>query len=330
MDQASAATRQRVILHIGHLKTASSSIQNCLYDNREQLFDAGINYVDQHLSRERRIGVRHYHLAKVDEDFSSRWADIANTIRSDAKPVNIVSYEGLIRLDRELLEQIANELSEFAVEIVVFLRRQDRFFESLFAEYIQHHNYAGSYLDFRSLFRHLGNYASILSNWQEVFGSTILVNNFDQLKADKVNVVRHFLSLVGVTESLTGERSRVNPSVPVSRLEELWQVNIDKSLTPRARERLVQSLLIPCQQAAKASLLSAEEARGLVGSFAQENRQLAGWGLKFDDCFHSDISFVSEKFRGEPVAPPAPTGFARRTGLVLSSLKRCIGDILIK
>jgi hypothetical protein len=213
---------KKAILHIGCEKTGTTSIQNFLYENRNEMLDRhGILYPEslgkrnhtklaifscepdknliRFLPNNRSID---YFRRKTREDF------INEVFGSPAETV-IISNEWLhprlkdpVEFDRlkSLLNEVVGE-----TEIIFYVRRQDELAISLYSTSLRAGNYrAFRFPEIRSrqALPYFYDFYEIYKNWSNHFGKDhVSVRIFDRKRLTGNDVVRDFLSYLELGES---------------------------------------------------------------------------------------------------------------------------------
>lgn len=184
----------KCILHIGTEKTATTTLQDWLYDNQSELSKGGI-YLSDNLSKNNNRLVPAYFQGHLDD-----WA-MRNGISSDAEKLQY--FEGFIeRLKREIqtatkthnyfvitsehlhsrvrkkdeIEQLYIFLSSVfdEVEVVCYFRDQFDVAVSLYSTALKVNSAASveSFVEMASPDNYYYNYLKIADNWAGVFGKT--------------------------------------------------------------------------------------------------------------------------------------------------------------
>lgn len=294
--------RKTVYVHIGHLKTGTTAIQNCLFEHRQFLLEQGVHYIQTGLASETAIGRRHYFLSKnilqKKEAGQCLWDKVKSEIETSAATKFVISYEGLIRLAPAEVNVISQALKAFDVKIICYLRDQVSFLQSLYLEYVQNHQFKKSFREFEGSFNWQGRYFDLLSIWQHQFGSAnMVVSDFSAIVKQKRDVVEHFMTVIGEQnhyKKIKSSSSIANPSLKpwTGYLAAINNTNA-KNLTKRrqfARQTVTElwSRLKKTKWLVKdqASLVTAKGALGLQAKFAEQNyllQQAFGVGQAFND-----------------------------------------------
>jgi hypothetical protein len=132
----------RLILHCGLHKTGSTAVQATMHRNRDRLAESGIHYATTGVE-----GCGHHNLAwelMRDRRFDAvrgSFEDLESEIKGVTGHVLISSedFESILHLPDRLLalERLAQRCGR-ALQIVVFLRNQIDYFESLYLEQLRH------------------------------------------------------------------------------------------------------------------------------------------------------------------------------------------------
>lgn len=204
----------RLILHIGTHKTGTTSIQRGLSRNREVLKSKGILYPSYDLIEKRNhyahIGIAnaftndHPELtradaiaffAKVVEASKNYDATIISAesffrhvaLGVDGKPQKIPGLPKNYWLKRKAyIQDLKDHLGVDDIEVVMVVRRQIEYGQSLYQEHIKTGGYKGDFSDFRTGFWHRFDYLRQARAWAEVFGKMHVLRFEDLIAADDI------------------------------------------------------------------------------------------------------------------------------------------------
>jgi hypothetical protein len=230
--------RREFILHIGTSKTGSTSIQRVLSRRRDALAQQGVHYpaspgaeshvllvmaaaASRHLygSADRPIwqGIGpDARLARFREEFA---AEMAALPRSIHKVIISAEQFSLLLRGPKSVETLHDILAPYAyrIRVVVYLRRQDRHFVSLYNELLRAGNAPSpNLLEMPVLAQYNYNYAALLNRWVRAFGRRwVEPRLFEAPDGQRFDVVEDFLGLCGLTLDLEAERAAraANPSI---------------------------------------------------------------------------------------------------------------------
>ena len=196
VDPARLASKH-IVIHIGFPKTATSSIQLGLWNDREELAKMGFLYPESgviagghhNLSYEMRSNPRFQpEVGGIDQL-------IAEIAESDLENV-IISSEDFAGIIEPKIHRFREAFGGAGFTIVAYLRRQDEFLQSFWAQLVKTGYYTDSFeswLKRRYFLYHAdldvihGDYHSVLQPWINVFGAeNMIVRPFErsQIKGD--------------------------------------------------------------------------------------------------------------------------------------------------
>ena len=231
-------------LHIGTHKTGTSSLQTLLLSNEECLERNGI-FVPR--SRRPLPGGGHHNLAwELSGDLrfdpaSGSWPDVISEMRSRNPGTVCVSSEDFehLHLRPESLRRIKQELNSigYEVRIVVYLRPQADYIESLYVEllknevYLTFREYLGKIFPRgasgpRDLWTYSFDYGEILDSFAKVFGTGCMVVRPYRANRRTKHLLNDFMSIISPERRIRGLdfsacRHRHNPSLSFAQVVEL-------------------------------------------------------------------------------------------------------------
>lgn len=254
--------RPRLVLHVGTHKTGTTSIQQALRDNRDALRRAGICYPDPSRDPHPHLPAHNF-IYRATLNGAEAMAAERDLIMAEFKASRadclILSEEGL-SLPRDALQEFfAPWRDVFDFEIVCFLRRQDRYAESLFSQYVRERKpiATGTIAEFVKVPEIAArfDYDTNLQRW-DAFGPVHAVN-YDLLKGDGLHVP---ILEAAQTDLRIAATPQTNVSPPAGAIELIRQMNnagLDYALGP-----LLAQLRRDPPQALEALLAR----RGMMGS----------------------------------------------------------------
>lgn len=200
-----ATDRPRLILHIGTHKTGTSALQQAFETQRQGLLDAGICYpatsrapwpeLPKHCSV--------YHAAASgDAQVQAAEAQALRDefARSGARCL-LLSEEGLSEPDPNVSRFFAAWARDFDLTVVCLLRRQDRFVEALFNQFVREaaRREARPLLAFAraSATRQRLDYHALLSRWAAL-PARVVALDFDGPAVREAGIVAAFSAAAGV------------------------------------------------------------------------------------------------------------------------------------
>lgn len=205
-------TGKTLFLHIGLQKTGTTSIQTFLTQNRSQLGEYGFVYPDPAVSRFGMDNMNHGHLSMSLSGYwretgyqlsqEEAWGELAN-LYYESNGNLLVSHEGLSTPQIiPYIPFIRKKLKGISVKVVIYLRTQDVFVQSVYKERLK----SDETREFQQAFEHgdyprLLDFYSILCHWRKCVGiNNVIVRPFERGQLFNGNVVEDFLQVVGAGE----------------------------------------------------------------------------------------------------------------------------------
>ena len=218
----------KLIVHIGHGKTGSSSIQESLLKAQPQLEAQGIRYLGLMLEHARNTDRPNWQF----RGGSDLYFDGTPTEQANAELLAVLQDE-LQRLQREGVQKAiwSNEwlaqrgqmvlqalhqllVQGWDIEVQCYIRRHDKWILSAYSQWgLKDKNYSGPIQDFPSWFavrrEHILNFLQPLEQWDAVFSGRLKVFNFDAAG----DVVQHFMRVNGIAgvKSIVDNVSKAAP-----------------------------------------------------------------------------------------------------------------------
>ena len=222
-----------LFLHIGLQKTGTTTIQTCLTKNRLLLAENGFVFPDPSSVRIGLDGFNHGHLTLSLNGYwrdtphqlsrEEAWGELRNLyFESDGHL--LVSHEGLSTPQIvPHLGFIKQMLGGIYAKVIIYLRRQDIFAQSVYKERLKadgKHGFEESYE--RGDYRQLLDFHSILRGWQRCVGKdNVIVRVFEKEQLFKGDVLEDFLHVTGTNEIVGLQRfcQHANPTMSRTILE---------------------------------------------------------------------------------------------------------------
>ena len=287
----------RIILHIGVYKTGTTAVQNFLTRNRSALAKRGVLYpesftkFDAHHPLPWALGVGHR-----AKELSVRPDEVVRAILQEADSAGadtvILSSEEFINLEAaERLPALKRLFAGHAVEILIYLRRQDSLLLSTYGQHVRMYSirFTGTISDFllkHSNFLNKYNYWGTLQRWAKVFGSDAMhVKLYDQARFPEGDIVGDFADTLGIgLDGCDGRKvNGINRNLSDLGLEVLRRLNampLDEATHQRFIRMLEES---PLQGQGDYQLLSRRNRQELMGQFANSNARVAKHWFGRDD-----------------------------------------------
>lgn len=216
-------TRRKIVLHIGYGKTGSSAIQSALARNHEILKPAGILYPESKASELARRGEVTSGNVDVEDWFEGQVVPIART--ADGCDTILFSNENLFHAFDAFLDRHRDYESEFAFEIILFVREPFEKLNSGFQQAVKRRGFAGDISEFAAADTDADRAASILRTL-DARGVPFRLFNYSALRR---SAVQAFFEHLGVWDLVRAggeaEVGTVNRSLTAAELAFLLHVN---------------------------------------------------------------------------------------------------------
>jgi hypothetical protein len=195
--------RPKAYIHCGTFKTGSSSIQNFLFNNREQLDSVGVLFPKTGLMfHDPEIGQRHWHFAYKFNDIKL-WNSLYEKLRKEIKSSNcdtvIFSAEAWSKPGTsESLKELKDRLQSdgFDVYGIIYLRNRYDYGRSLYREFTRRWGNKSTFQQFiaQDLNKKTLNFEKLLRDFIGIFENKSLIIDYEKVG----NVVEHFNKVVGI------------------------------------------------------------------------------------------------------------------------------------
>ena len=202
----SSSTEKTIYLHIGIHKTGTTTIQYCMLHNRDWLAQQGYLYPKSCFRYHgHHYLVRHLRAPHLIQEPQNTLDAICAEITLSPHPNVIISTEGLSLLPKENIRILKEQLPG-NVSVIVYLRRQDLWLQSFWAQQIKNGRDPGDFeswvdeRDVRLVVDSRLRYHDLLDQWETIFGrEAIQVGIFDDRFAGD-NLVEDFLRRCNLNE----------------------------------------------------------------------------------------------------------------------------------
>jgi len=278
----------RVFIHIGLPKTATSSIQSFLYDNSAFLDQHGYHYIQTGLNHNLKchhdmiwkLGL-HKGPSYVEKNITKYREEILDSLRAEVENNQskdlILSSELLIFIGNfKRLNPIRNIFKGKEIKYILNLRRQDRFLESLYQQVVKD----GLSKTFKEWFLHsrgIANYNVLVGKLLQITSKeNIIIDIFDS-RIPNLHPTENFLLSLGFDkEYLKGfniENIRENESLSREQIDKLQASNM---LNPDLRFALIQEFAEENSRRSveKALYLNDAWRKRIINSFQVSNSKL--------------------------------------------------------
>ena len=277
--------RKKLYIHIGTQKTGTTTIQSILSKHKDELRDENICYLGrlEKLARELRVitepdfalekKIRNKIKDKLKEHSSH---DCVSYVISNEKFTGdkMIAYRNSSLIAKSL-ERIF-EPFDFDINIIVFIRRQDTFFESTYAQRI----YSGESLSFEEFYNHFDesdfHWDELLNSYAEIFGKeNILARRFDKKYLPEKNSLIHTFGeaiesrfLQNYSDAIIKNRGYSRDALEIARLA-------NKDLDKKEMRQLRDILRKADSKNKSYSFFSNEQRKHFLSNYEPSNKRVA-------------------------------------------------------
>jgi peptidoglycan/xylan/chitin deacetylase (PgdA/CDA1 family) len=176
---------KRVILHVGTWKTGTKALQKFFTLNRGELERQGIHYPLTPSAPYMEGGNRTYQSrlgTSGDADRRERLKALAREIHASICDTSLISHENICNLPQSELLEFVSCLSGCRFKVVLYLRRQDGYAESLYNQHVKAGvTFPGTFEEHFTRYRERYDYRRMILKLGAVFGAeNILVRLYEK------------------------------------------------------------------------------------------------------------------------------------------------------
>lgn len=227
--------KKELFLHIGTQKTGSSAIQVFLTQNQKSLLKTGLEYLDPCANKFGLFNMNHSGLVLALTGFwrgdspqlskEDAWFMLREKVEQSKHSV-IISSEGFSTPEvSQHMGFIKDSLSGFNVKIVIYLRRQDIYAQSLYKEQIKDREHRPFELAYEEAgYEKFLDYKNIVDQWGNAFGKqNILVRPYEKGQLKNGDIVADFMQTIGV--KINNKMLRVDKPVNKTMNDHVLQIS---------------------------------------------------------------------------------------------------------
>ncbi len=315
-------------LHIGTAKTGTTAIQHYCVQNRRALKKRGYcfpraTFFNPRITGERNAFFLMEDARNPDGSFASpkgeaNWRRHMRFIAALFRryPNVILSDEGLWN-SRVAFRGVWRDLKAeadargYQVRIIVYLRRQDQFLSSLWAQKLRYPPELGVEYTWEDMLAQADDkvrldYHAALEEIAGYFGrENITVRIYDRQRFPQGNIIADFLELLGlpIDEKLDALKSS-NPSLYGNAMEIVRLIDALPRIRPEQQRAAVSAAIACCAAeggAKRPTMFSPDECRAFLARYAESNRLLARDYFGDEDArLFSEPSDTDEKWELNP------------------------------
>lgn len=273
-DKSRVGEVTKAIIHIGSQKTGSTSIQTFLSNNPERLEAAGVSYV-----RTARGPAAHNKLVfkKDTEKFPRIMNRLIREITGDPSKTHVLSSEMLFSagMARSFAQYFPEDLRR-ETKIIAYVRRQDKFLESMFKQVVKTGRYTGTPQDYATKKFNALRYSTVINAYAAAFGAeNIILRPYEPKTFPEKNAVLDIAPHLGLHDltlaDLPAKFSNMSVSYEVSVLMGMVANNTDINIAELIRVIIASN---PPGAFHSGDSYSLPECRDIVQSYAEDNARV--------------------------------------------------------
>lgn len=295
--------KKKIFLHIGTHKTGTTSLQSFMDFNRNSLHEQGILYPktgwyhhSQHMLAFQLKNILPPGMPDYDENI---WNDLRNEIDSFSGSRVLISSEEFSTITSKEVSTLKEELKNYDVEIIIYLRRQDELFESMFNQQTK---------DWRSprkapisfflkepenIYQFL-NYENLLAPWIENFNlDHVHIRLYDKNCMPELDTVKDFIVFLRLDADKLNfaQNKKLNISVGAKALEAI-RLSKNLDIDEIDRKNLFDIVINLFTKKSQESLLSSKERKSILDKYDESNNNI--YKLIKNQCENTMFSQVSD------------------------------------
>ena len=211
--------KKTIYIHIGMPKTGTSSIQVFLAKNIAGLEENDVSYPElENLHAAKKGRVTSGNMGYISRsllpafhadypkgsNYKKALKELAETIRISGNSKIILSSEFLSVVPEKGLNDLFNALSKYEIRIIVYLRAQEKFIQSIYAQRVKRHKEtesAEAFVEKRLTQNSVLNYYDMLARFSNIFGkSNIIVRIYEKEQLTNNNLLEDFLDAIQIVD----------------------------------------------------------------------------------------------------------------------------------
>ena len=262
-----------LVIHIGTHKTGTSSLQSFLSARADALDLRGVHY----LRSGRAAGKAHHELAWGVREHRgtdlSAWNEVRAELAANSSLTSVISSEAFWFTEPAGVKAQLGDLKD--IRIVMYLRRQDKYLQSLYKQTV-----AGgrklSFREWREKFQYRGDYLSVVQKWTAAFGKEAVTIRPYERAGKTIDVVADFVGLLDLDETGALQRKKIGRNNPSPRRELMEMIRAFNQLEVNIdRNKFFYEVVARNEAYVRSNdLLTFEESVALLREFEVGNREL--------------------------------------------------------
>jgi hypothetical protein len=287
-----------LFVHIGTHKTGTSALQTFFRMYRDSLEAKGVHYLNAGIGQ----GRAHHALAWSIRGMHGRgmgvWDEVRDELAASRAPIDVISSEALWFTDPARVRDELKDVKD--LRIVVYLRRQDRYLQSLYKQAVTSGR-KNDFASWRTQMGDRGDFLSVMRRWADAFGRQNMIVRAYERDGARIDVTDDFFEVLGVSiaEEAADRAARPQRRFNPSPRRELLALIRAANMTPYEFEhdKFFWSVIRhKAKYVGSGDLLPYEECVALMRGYEEANRVLA-------EEFFGGAALFPPMARGE--LPPA-------------------------
>jgi len=264
---------KKLTLHIGYNKTGTSAIQTFLDRNRQPLIETGLHYPRTGIFDSAHYGISEFFIGRPVKTGVNTGQVLINALRDEIASSGcdnvILSSEYFTTANPDHIARVRKAIAEFApdyqMQVIIYLRRHDLWFESLFNQAEKTAPAPPWQMDIRDFVLHvLGtaspecSYLRVVDRWARTFGdANVIVRPFEEDQFSGGTLVADFFHALGqeLPDGLAVADAKSNESLSA---EALYAIGVMKRCLAGSAVSKLMPQLIRSERNAAAKLVPAD------------------------------------------------------------------------
>ena len=261
-----------VWLHIGTPKSGTSSLQKYLKAQQNEILNQGVAYLTPHgktAYNDLAIAVK-----RARPELPGLVRDLNEQIEKRPEKRAFISSEMLYGVAPETLCGLLPAMAERPINVLVYLRRQDKYIEAMFLQKAKNGRFRGSIEGYIDKFEGSGaDFHEMLMPWHSWAGATLRPRVLERDKLVGGDVVSDTFDQMGLNARALDDSRDVNISPGLARVQLLQAAAAAEIANPRKLQRQLAAQF-PQDAAARAPIMSLQARLAFIGKYESGNNLL--------------------------------------------------------
>ncbi|MBN1638301.1 MAG: hypothetical protein JW866_05005 [Ignavibacteriales bacterium] len=284
---------KQIYIHIGLPKTGTTTIQKSLYQNQDIFLKNNILIPDigkSHMNTGSTVHHNLYWELTGNRNFRKNlgtWDDLIKKINISNNEKIIITSELFFSLPQREINKIKNYFFDYSVHIIVYLRRQDLFFQSIWSQLIKAGYRDDYYLDFHDwledrMLSKQSDFDVILEKWSKVFGTKSIIVRILEKSQIEGTLFNDFLTACDIqykADYVISRDANISPGIKTLVLIQEIKKRLKCTSNTNARQRLYSSLRRYGEKRGwdneKANLIDMEMYKKITERYREGNQRVA-------------------------------------------------------